>query len=108
MKFLVDAQLPPDLAKWLRARGHEAAAVREIGLREASDREIWDYAVASQTVIITKDEDFALLANRHAAATVMWVRYGNLSNRVLLARLDAVWTQAEAHLDSGLTLIELV
>ena len=37
MKFLVDAQLPPALAHWLRGAGHEAQAVGEVGLRDASD-----------------------------------------------------------------------
>jgi Domain of unknown function (DUF5615) len=33
--------------------------VREIGLREANDAEIWRYALQQQAAIITKDEDFA-------------------------------------------------
>ena len=45
MKFVVDAQLPPALARLLREAGCDAFAVREIGLREASDAEIWRYAV---------------------------------------------------------------
>ena len=49
MKFVVDAQLPPALARLLREAGCDAFAVREIGLREASDA----------AAIITKDEDFA-------------------------------------------------
>ena len=59
MKFIVDAQLPPALARLLRESGCDASAVREIGLREANDAEIWRYAVQQQAAIITKDEDFA-------------------------------------------------
>jgi predicted nuclease of predicted toxin-antitoxin system len=33
MRFLVDAQLPPALAAWIRDQGHEATAVRDIGLQ---------------------------------------------------------------------------
>jgi len=36
VKILVDAQMPPALAAWLRAHGHDAQAVREVGLREAN------------------------------------------------------------------------
>jgi predicted nuclease of predicted toxin-antitoxin system len=39
VKFVVDAQLPPALARLLREAGCDASAVREIGLREASDAE---------------------------------------------------------------------
>jgi uncharacterized protein with PIN domain len=53
VKFVVDAQLPP-LARLLREAGCDAFAVREIGLREASDAEIWRYAVQQQAAIITK------------------------------------------------------
>ncbi|QYM77618.1 DUF5615 family PIN-like protein [Horticoccus luteus] len=34
---MVDAQLPPALARWLAEAGCEAQAVREIGLRGAVD-----------------------------------------------------------------------
>jgi predicted nuclease of predicted toxin-antitoxin system len=32
MKFLIDAQLPPALCEWLRARGHEADHVADLGM----------------------------------------------------------------------------
>ena len=59
MRFLVDAQLPPALARWLSANGHEAAHVGDLGMQAASDADIWDHALASSTAIVTKDEDFA-------------------------------------------------
>ena len=58
MTFLVDAQLPPALARWLRDCGYSATAVREMGLREATDTQIWNAARESGSEIITKDEDF--------------------------------------------------
>ena len=64
MKFLVDAQLPPALPHWLREAGHEAQAVREVGLREADDSDIWRQASATGAIIVTKDEDFASRAQR--------------------------------------------
>jgi hypothetical protein len=51
VKFIVDAQLPPALARLLRESGCDAFAVREIGLREAN-AEIWRYAVQQQAAII--------------------------------------------------------
>jgi predicted nuclease of predicted toxin-antitoxin system len=55
VKFILDAQLPPTLARALRKVGHDVQAVREIGLREAEDSDIWEYAMTHQTAIITKD-----------------------------------------------------
>jgi len=54
VRFIVDAQLPPALARALREAGLDACAVREIGLREAEDTVIWQYALEQQAVILTK------------------------------------------------------
>lgn len=59
MRFIIDAQLPPALARWLAANGHEAQHVGDRQMAAASDATIWDFALANQTIIITKDEDFA-------------------------------------------------
>jgi predicted nuclease of predicted toxin-antitoxin system len=59
MRFLVDAQLPPALARFLENHGHEAKAAREVGLRSAEDPAIWAFADAGAWTVVTKDEDFA-------------------------------------------------
>ena len=80
MNFLIDAQLPPQLAQWLREAGHLAQAVREVALREAEDDAIWAHALKAGAVIITKDEDFAWRAQRDAKGpVVVWLRIGNTS-----------------------------
>ena len=48
MRFIVDAQLPPALARLLTAHGHIAEHVEDIGLREADDSPIWRYALENQ------------------------------------------------------------
>ncbi len=73
MRFLVDAQLPPALARWLAANGHETDHVGDIGMQAASDAAI-AHALASSAAIITKDEDFArrkVLAQN--GAVVVWI-----------------------------------
>ena len=108
MKFIVDAQLPPRLADWLRDKGHEALALRDVGLRDAADPEIWRRAGDQGAIIVTKDEDFAAMAARSAVGPqVLWVRTGNLLNRVLLQRFEAAWPQAEPLLANGARLVEL-
>jgi predicted nuclease of predicted toxin-antitoxin system len=68
--FLIDAQLPPSLAEAWRRTGHQAIHVVDIGFLTASDRQIWDEAVARNAVLVTKDRDFPLLraAWREAAS----------------------------------------
>ena len=107
MKFLIDAQLPPALADWLRAKGHEATPVREAGLRDADDREIWLFAERLKATIVTKDEDFAIRAAAQPGPPILWVRTGNVVNRLLLARFEAVWTQVMAHFEAGARVVEM-
>ena len=46
MKLWLDAQLPPSLAGWINRQGLgvEAVAVRELGLRDSVDPEIFQAA----------------------------------------------------------------
>ena len=108
MRFLVDAQLPPALARWLREQGDEAQHVEEIGLQDAEDRIIWAQALSLAAVIITKDEDFAERAARDSTSPVIvWLRVGNATNRALLQWLAPRWTQIVTLLNAGHRLIEV-
>jgi predicted nuclease of predicted toxin-antitoxin system len=110
MRFVVDAQLPPDLARFLRERGHEAWPVRDVGLRDAEDGDIWDYASRDQVVVVTKDEDFArrALSSRKAPPIVVWLRVGNCSNRALRAWFAPLFPSIIEALQRGERLVEVV
>ena len=55
MKFVVDNQLPPALARFIElGLGAEAAHVADIGLRDASDAELWAYASPAGSILIPK------------------------------------------------------
>lgn len=89
MKFLIDAQLPPALAHWLREAGHEAEHVETLGLRDSNDGAIWAYALQHSAVIMTKDEDFPVRSKQTATApAIVWLRVGNTTNRSLRAWID--------------------
>ena len=88
MRFLVDAQLPPALARFLESQGHEARAVRDAGLRDADDSVIWAFAEREGWIIVTKDEDFPERAiNSAASPQIVWLRIGNSTRRALFAPL---------------------
>jgi predicted nuclease of predicted toxin-antitoxin system len=111
MRFLIDAQLPPALARWLVAAGHEAEHVADRGVQEAPDAAIWDFALREHTAIVTKDEDFA---QRHAQTgmglgpAVVWIRLPNTRRSALLAWFEAALPQILLALARGETLIEVV
>lgn len=103
----MDAQLPPALARYIESRGHEAEHVADLGLDSAPDRRIRARAAESGTVIITKDEDFAVHLLLHDGPPVVWVRVGNTRRVELLRRFDAELARIIAALERGDTLIEL-
>ena len=109
MRFLIDAQLPPALARFMEGEGHECAHVVEVGLVDAADGPIWNYAVANAAVVVTKDEDFP---TRKAAGkggpAVVWLRVGNCSNRALMQWLAPLWPAIVERLAQGEGLIEVV
>jgi predicted nuclease of predicted toxin-antitoxin system len=109
MRFLVDAQLPPALARWLAAQGHEAEHVADRQMEAATDRTIWDFACLNDAVIVTKDEDFA---QRKMLATtspiVVWIRLPNTRRHELLAWFETVLPDMLSAIERGETLIELV
>jgi predicted nuclease of predicted toxin-antitoxin system len=108
MRFLVDAQLPVALARWLTSKGHVAEHVSDHDMSSASDSEIWEFAVATSAVIITKDEDFAqrrILVG--VGPTIIWIRLGNSRTRPLLTWFEAAFERVMLALERGETLIEL-
>lgn len=106
MRFLIDAQLPPALAGWLRERGHEAQHVADIGMVGASDREIAARAEASGAVLVTKDDDFLALRLPDRLG-LLWLRCGNATNKALAAWLEPRWLQIETLLAKGERFVEV-
>lgn len=110
MIFIVDAQLPPGLVEFLQARGFEAYHVSRIGLGAAADTVIWQKAIELGAALITKDEDFVILARRSAskkAPGVVWIRIGNCTNQSLRLSLAPVLDQIVDALAAGERLIEV-
>lgn len=108
MRFLIDAQLPPALARWLESNGHEAEHVADRGLAGADDRTIWRSAAATSAIVVTKDEDFSLLKTLEPAGPrVVWVRLGNTRRQELLRWFERMLPSILAALDRGESLVEV-
>jgi predicted nuclease of predicted toxin-antitoxin system len=108
MLFIIDAQLPPGLVDFLKARGFEAQHVSRIGLGAAPDTEIWKRACDVGAMVMTKDEDFVTLATRSKSGPgVVWIRIGNCTNQSLRLALAPVLDEIIAALANGERLIEI-
>jgi predicted nuclease of predicted toxin-antitoxin system len=85
MKFLVDAQLPRRLARWLQDAGYDVLHTLDLpeGNR-TTDAEITALSVAEQRVVVTKDSDFVdSFVLRHEPWKLLLISTGNISNREL-------------------------
>ena len=108
MKFVIDHQLPPALARFLEAQGHVADHVRELGLKTSDDATIWRHAVANELVVVSKDEGFFFfVSSPNAAAKLLWVRMGNCRTQFLLERFRLRLPQIIASFETGSSIVEL-
>lgn len=108
MKFLVDAQLPITLASWLRGRGCDAVHLLEIGGGQLEDRAIWEMACTEKRIVISKDEDFFILATRpNDAGRLLWLRMGNCRTIDLLSSLNLNWPTIEQAYTNQQRIVEM-
>jgi predicted nuclease of predicted toxin-antitoxin system len=92
----IDAQLSPAIAEWIGINfSVTAVAVRDLGLRDATDRAIFFAARAASAILITKDSDFLrLLDELGSPPKVIWLTCGNTSNTRLKQILTKTLSQA--------------
>lgn len=109
MKIWVDAQLPPALANWLTNTFEvNAAALRDLGLRDAQDGEIFEAAQVANAVIMTKDSDFVdLVCRLGTPPQILWLTCGNVTNRNLRQLLTATFPDALERLRQGEAIVEI-
>ncbi|MCY7391246.1 MAG: DUF5615 family PIN-like protein [Leptolyngbyaceae cyanobacterium CAN_BIN12] len=105
----VDAHLSPAIATWITNTFKiTAIALRDLGLRNAEDPEIFEAAKAQGIIFMTKDSDFVDLVERlEAPPQIIWLTCGNTSNDRLREILSSTLVEAIELLDSGEKLVEI-
>ncbi|MEZ4521998.1 MAG: DUF5615 family PIN-like protein [Thermomicrobiales bacterium] len=97
------------MARWLADQGLEAEHVVDRQMETADDREIWEYAIEVEAVIVTKDEDFA---NRRTLAAqgpqIVWIRRGNTTRAALLSWFEPLLLDVLNAIERGELVIEIV
>ena len=85
MKFLVDAQLPVRLARFLQSAGYDAVHTRDLPQQNAtSDVEINALSIAQERIVITKDADFLnSFLTIHQPYKLLLMTTGNIKNSQL-------------------------
>ncbi len=110
MKLWLDAHLSPAIALWLNEEfpEHNVTPLRDIGLRDADDTEIFLKARTEEAIVITKDSDFITLVEYFGAPPqVIWLRCGNTSNESLKRIFAAKLPEVLSLIESGEPIVEL-
>jgi predicted nuclease of predicted toxin-antitoxin system len=105
----VDAHISPAVAKWVSAElGHPACSIRDLGLRNAKDKDIFAAARQANAVVMTKDADFTEMVERLGSPpSVIWLTCGNTSNAFLRGLLKATLPRAMDLIAKGDKLVEI-
>ena len=109
MIIWVDAQLPPTLAAWIvETFGVTALSLKELGLRDAKDIEIFEAAVQPNLVIMSKDSDFVdLVCRLGSPPQILWLTCGNVTNKNLRRILTSTLPDAIVQLQQGESVVEI-
>ena len=103
MKFLVDAQLPKALARWLQQRGHDV--VHTLDLPEGNrtkDSSLLTLSNASGRTLITKDADFQIAFELgQGPPKLLLVTTGNITNGELLQLFEKNESIVLAEINQG-------
>ena len=101
--------MSPARAAWMSSRfALNAAAVRDLGWRDATDQEIFSAAKRENVVVMTKDSDFVFRLDRFGPPPqIIGVRCGNTSNTRLKEVLGSTLPKALELLDAGEKLVEI-
>ncbi len=78
MKLLLEQNLSPRLVKTLEAIYPGSSHVRLVGLRDADDAVVWEFARNYGFIIVSKDSDFHQRSfGLGFPPKVIWIRRGN-------------------------------
>ena len=109
MKLLFDQNLSPRFPRILADIYPDSIHVREIGMRDATDTAIWEYAKTNEFTIVSKDSDFQARSLLYGSPPkFIWLRVGNCPVRpiedLLRNHSVAIHTFAQNELQAHLML----
>jgi len=88
MKLLFDQNLSFKLCGQLADIFPDSNQIRLLGMEEAADRNIWEYAKTHGFTLVSQDVDFADLATLYGPPPkVIWLRCGNQPTNAIEQRL---------------------
>ena len=109
LKFLVDTQLPPVLATFLRRKGYDAIHTTHFPHGHLlTDGQIETIAIGEGRIIITKDNDFPeSYFKKGTPPRVLHLALGNIRNNELIDLLDQQISAIEQYFNEGAEMVAI-
>ena len=109
LKFLLDADMPRSSGEVIRSLGFDIEDVRDIGMRAARDKEIIEYALKQNRIVITMDTDFGevLRYPEHPGAVILRFPYAFTSKEINERLEEFFRSVSENDLIGTITIVEL-
>ncbi len=97
MKLLFDQNISFRLVRKISNLYPKAKQVRELGLENATDREIFDFAIKNKYTMVTFDADFCDINNlKGFPIKIIWLRTGNTTTKnlekIFIDKFDMIQT----------------
>jgi len=88
VRLLFDANVSHTLVRRLASEYPGSSHVRDVGLRGADDRQVWDHARAHGFTIVSKDTDFRERSYVEGSPPkIIWLDVGNAGTAAIAALL---------------------
>ncbi len=109
LRFLLDADMPRSSAGMMRSIGLELEDVRDIGMRGATDKEIIEYALKNNRMIVTRDTDFGevLRYPEHPGAIILRLPYAFTAKEINERLKEFFKSVREEEIRETITIVEL-
>jgi predicted nuclease of predicted toxin-antitoxin system len=111
VKILLDQNISFRVVKLLSDTFDKVDHVKLLNLTDASDKEIWDYALINGYTIMTFDSDFIDLATlKGTPPKIIWLRFGNSTNLKIANKLIINAASVRSFIeneDSGIGVLEI-
>lgn len=107
LSFIVDTQLPPVLARWLRDKGHDAVHTTYFPNGHLmTDIQIQFIAARDNRIVVTKDNDFfESFLLKGVPPKVLLLQFGNCSNHDLLHHFEKHFGRVQERFEQGAGLV---
>ena len=96
--YILDENMPSTVPYWSNQKFIHVLDISN----NFSDGDIWEYAIANNLTIVTKDVDFY---NRYLSSSnypkIIWFRTGNMKKKAFYNFIEQIWFEVETMIRSG-------